>query len=334
MKIVSAQERGAALLTILLLVAVMAVIAATALDRLTLATRIVGSAASTDQARAFVMAAEQIALRRITGMLGQGTGGNRAINAALGRPIALPLPSGQAVVRLNDAENCFNLNALVAETSPNVLSQRPQVRAQFAELMKLAGVDENRTGAIVGATGDWIDSDSIEGPLGAEDAVYRAMSPSYLPANRRMVDISEWRTVRGVTPDIYARMKPWLCILPTSALPTINVNSLAPEQAPLVAMLLPGQLPLARVRAVLAGRPAGGYGSGAAFWRDTALGGVDPPPDIAKQVVVASRWLMLTTMVRLGDEQVTARTLIDATGDADAAPALPRLAGRRWGEGV
>ena len=37
-------ERGAALLTVLLLVAVMAVIAATALDRLTLATRIAGSA--------------------------------------------------------------------------------------------------------------------------------------------------------------------------------------------------------------------------------------------------------------------------------------------------
>ena len=41
-----AHERGAALLTVLLLVAVMAVIAATALDRLTLATRIAGSAAT------------------------------------------------------------------------------------------------------------------------------------------------------------------------------------------------------------------------------------------------------------------------------------------------
>ena len=42
-------ERGAALLSVLLLVAVMAVIAATALDRLTLATRIAGSAATVDQ---------------------------------------------------------------------------------------------------------------------------------------------------------------------------------------------------------------------------------------------------------------------------------------------
>ena len=44
-------ERGAALLSVLLLVAVMAVIAATALDRLTLATRIAGSAATVDRVR-------------------------------------------------------------------------------------------------------------------------------------------------------------------------------------------------------------------------------------------------------------------------------------------
>ncbi len=57
-------ERGAALLSVLLLVAVMAVIAATALDRLTLATRLAGAAASVDQARAFADAGEALVLRR------------------------------------------------------------------------------------------------------------------------------------------------------------------------------------------------------------------------------------------------------------------------------
>ena len=49
-------ERGAALLAVLLLVAVMAVIAASALDRLMLATRIAGSAATVDQGRAYAAA--------------------------------------------------------------------------------------------------------------------------------------------------------------------------------------------------------------------------------------------------------------------------------------
>ena len=67
-------ERGAALLTVLLLVAVMAVIAATALDRLTLATRIAGSAATVDQGRAYSFAAEQIALRRVADLVGRDPG--------------------------------------------------------------------------------------------------------------------------------------------------------------------------------------------------------------------------------------------------------------------
>ncbi|MGN6692528.1 MAG: type II secretion system minor pseudopilin GspK, partial [Sphingopyxis sp.] len=63
------EERGAALLAVLLLVAVMAVIAATALDRLMLATRIAGSAATVDQGRAYAFAAEQISLRRVASLV-------------------------------------------------------------------------------------------------------------------------------------------------------------------------------------------------------------------------------------------------------------------------
>src|SRR3546814_7059773 len=67
-----------------------------------------------------------------------------------------------------------------------------------------------------------------------------------------MADVSELRAVRGVTPKIYARLKPWLCVLPVAEPVQLNVNTLAPAQAPLLAMLLPGKLGLADARAVLA----------------------------------------------------------------------------------
>ncbi len=54
-------EKGAALLTVLLLVAVMAVISATALDRLRLSTRLAVNGAAMAQARAYTLAAEGIA---------------------------------------------------------------------------------------------------------------------------------------------------------------------------------------------------------------------------------------------------------------------------------
>ena len=134
-------DRGAALLSVLLLVAVMAVIAATALDRLTLATRIAGSAATVDQGRAYAFAAEQIALRRVANLVARDPSRLSNDGNWLDRDFILPLPGGQGSARLSDADNCFNLNSLAAETAPGKLSQRSGATAQFTELMVLLGID-------------------------------------------------------------------------------------------------------------------------------------------------------------------------------------------------
>lgn len=326
-------QRGAALLSVLLLVAVMAVIAATALDRLTLATRIAGSAATVDQGRAYTFAAEQIALRRVADLVGRDPAKLTLAGDWLGRDFTLPLPGGEGRARLSDANNCFNLNSLAAETLPGKLSQRSGAVAQFAELMKLIGIDQSEARGIAGAAADWIDSDSNEGPLGAEDNVYRGLQAAYLPANRKMADVSELRAVRGVTPKTYARLKPWICVLPVAEPVKLNVNTLAPEQAPLIAMLLPGQIRIADARAALAARPTGGYGSSVRFWEARSLERLDPPSDVAEQAGVNSRWLALTTNVTMGDGFLKAVSLIDANGGAASAGQTPPAIVRRdWGE--
>lgn len=326
-------ERGAALLSVLLLVAVMAVIAATALDRLTLGARVAGSAAAVDQGRAYTLAAEEIALRRVADLVGRDAARLTLAGGWLGRDFLLPLPGGTARARLGDANNCFNLNSLVAEATPGRYSQRSIAIAQFTELMVLLGIDRAQALAIAGASADWIDSDSIEGPVGAEDNVYRAMQPAYLPANRMMADPSELRAVRGVTPKIYAILKPWICVLPVTEPVRLNVNTLAAEQAPLVAMLLPGEISTASARAVLAARPAGGYGSSVRFWQARAFEGLAPRSEIAEQAAMTSRWFALTTHVTLGDGVLTANSLIDAYGGKPAPKAsAPLIVRRDWGE--
>lgn len=326
-------ERGAALLSVLLLVAVMAVIAATALDRLTLATRIAGSAATVDQGRAYSFAAEEIALRRVADLVGRDPARLTLAGDWLGRDFVLPLPGGAGRARISDASNCFNLNSLVAETIPGRLSQRSGAIAQFTELMVLLGIDRGEAMAIAGAAADWIDSDSNDGPLGAEDGVYRSMAIPYLPANRKMADISELRAVRGVSSKIYAQLKPWLCVLPVAEPVRLNVNTLTPEQAALVAMLVPGQITVADARAALAARPAGGYGSTTRFWEARVFEGRKPSDDVAEQAGVNSRWLALRTEVGLGDGFLTAHALIDANGGAPVAGQAPPVVVRRdWGE--
>lgn len=316
-------ERGAALLSVLLLVAVMAVIAATALDRLTLATRLAAAVAATDQARAFAEAGEALVLRR-AGDIAQSRRADW-----LARDYPLPLPGGQANGRLADATNCFNLNALAAEAAPGRYTQRPQAVAQFAALARLIGINAGEAAAMAAAAADWIDSDSTEAPMGAEDAAYRAMDPAYLPANTLMADVSELKAVRGVTPGHYARLRPWLCALPVAEPLRINVNTLTPAQAPLVAMLWAERLNPAQVRSVLAARPVDGYGSAVRFWQSSAFQGAVPPQDIAEQLVVMPRWITLTSRVEMGDSVLDVRSLIDVRRDQPGAE--PRVVARQWG---
>ena len=60
---IPSQERGAALLTVLLLVAVIAVLAAHGIDRLAGATKVTANSRELSQAKAYLVAAESIGLR-------------------------------------------------------------------------------------------------------------------------------------------------------------------------------------------------------------------------------------------------------------------------------
>src|SRR3546814_16574443 len=91
-----------------------------------------------------------------------------------------------------------------------------------------------------------------------------------------MVDASERRAVNGVTPGIYDLLRPWVCALPVNDLPPININTMLPGQAPLLAMLLPGQLRVEQARQMLIRRPANGFSSVAAFWAMLARTGLSP----------------------------------------------------------
>lgn len=319
-------ERGAALLTVLMLVSVMAVLSASALERLRLSTRIAANAGAIDQARAYALAAEDIAASRIGALIEADPA--RTPLGWVGRETSLPLPGGTASVVVHDGGNCFNLNSVAAGQPGQGLTARPAGIAQFEALMQILGIGEGEAVHIAASLADWIDSDSFPLPQGAEDAAYANGPTPYKTANTLIADPSELRAVAGVTPEIYAKIRPWLCALPTTDLSPINVNTLTPEQAPLLAMLLPGKLSADRARALIVGRPIGGYESGHAFWTTSSLSGIVPGPDVEAQTGVRTRWFALDLRVRLGDSEVNEIALIDA----NVPPA--RLARRSWGEGL
>ena len=123
------QERGAALLTVLMLVAIIAVMAGAALEKLRLSTRLAGNAATGEQARAYAFAAETMALTRVSTLLGQSPKRVTLAGNWSNTPFGLPVPGGFATARVRDGGNCFNLNGLVKQVqgAPGTYITNPEV---------------------------------------------------------------------------------------------------------------------------------------------------------------------------------------------------------------
>ena len=322
------EERGAALLTVLLLVAVMAVVAAGALERLALATRMTGNGGAMDQARAYADGGTEMARLRIGDLVATNPVKMTLAGGWMGTPQSMALPGGIATARVTDGGNCFNLNSVVSGQSEAALKVRPIGVEQFQALLQALGVDARAAQHAAASLGDWIDSDSIPQPGGAEDESYAQAPRPYRTANRMMVDASELRAVAGITPAIYDLARPWICALPVTDLSPINVNTLLPGQAPLFAMLLPGELSVAQARQLLAQRPADGYGSTVQFWAMPSLAGLSPKSEVQEQVKLTTGFFGVEVSVDVGGTQLVERALIDAR----ESPA--QLVRRSWGTGA
>ena len=319
------RERGAALLTVLMLVAIIAVMAGAALEKLRLSTRLAGNAAAGEQARAYALAAETLATTRIGAMLEASPKRVTLQGDWSGRPFGMPLPGGGfATARVRDGGNCFNLNSLVSGRAGAYVTD-PLMRPQFVRLMRLLDVPVQVAEQIAAGTADWIDSDQAQQAMGAEDAAYLNRETPYRTADTLMTDPSEIRAVAGMTPQIYATLKPWICTLPIAQAAPINVNTLLPEQAPILAMLFPDTMSIAGARQMILQRPPQGVGSTDVFFKSAALQG-NANADGERGTAIVSKWFTLQIDVTIGTTVLQEHALIDAT----TLPA--RLVSRQWGE--
>jgi general secretion pathway protein K len=221
-----ARERGAALITAVLIVALAAATAGVMLQR---------QSATLNQA-ALVMTRAQVDLYARAGIdwarsviaLDLRSAGNVD---HLGEPWARPmlgLPVEGAVIggRLEDAQARFNLNNLV---SGNARSEA-DVEA-FKRLLTALQLAPDLAEAVA----DWIDTDDVPtGNGGAEDAWYLALAQPYRAANQPLVQVEELLRVKGVDARAFAKLAPYVSALPGRTL--VNANT-AP--APVIAALLP-----------------------------------------------------------------------------------------------
>jgi general secretion pathway protein K len=320
-------EQGAALLAVLLLVAVTGAIAAAAMEKLRLSRAVATNVIALDQARAYAHGVEQIGMLIIDDMRAQSPSRTTLAGGWNGGVRRIPLPGGgYAEARLSDGGNCFNLNSVAQGDVRTGLSRRESGVAQFAGLMEVLGVPQNEALRIAGSAADWVDSDSVPGPLGAEDGHYASGDSPHRTANTLFADVGELQAVAGMTPPLYDRLRPWLCALPTTELSPININTLLPDQAPLLAMLAPGQLSLERARSVLASRPVNGWANQISFWRIEAMSELNVPLDVQLQLQMRTTWFAVVARVEMMGSQFSENLLIDSRVQPS------RIVQRRWAD--
>lgn len=133
-----------------------------------------------------------------------------------------PVPAGWGVLsgRIEDMQSRFNLNNLVDEEGKlNALALQ-----QFERLLKLLELNPG----IAQAVADWIDPDgSPAGSWGAEDVYYISLDTPYLAANRPFADTAELRLVRGIDITAWRKLEPFVSALPGNV--SINVNTASAE---------------------------------------------------------------------------------------------------------
>jgi general secretion pathway protein K len=317
------RERGAALLTVLLLVAVMTVLLVAVLDDIRFGLRRTGNAQALAQAQWYALGSEELARARIH-QLARDDGRTTLEGGWNGRPFVFPVEGGVMRVRLDDATTCFNLNSVV-EGTMGQWSRREAGVGQYRALLQALEFTPAQAAGMADALVDWIDSDQVSGPAGAEDAAYATRGPGYRTSGALLAEVSELRAIVGHDAASYARLRPHVCALPDNALSPVNINTLGEDDAVLLAMLSDNALDADAARRVIAARPAGGWHDLPGFTLQPAIKAADLPDPVLQQLKLRTRYFNLRTEVDYGGAEVVLSALLDND------PYGPvRLVARRW----
>ena len=214
-----------------------------------------------------------------------------------------PLDNGEIGGELTDQQGLFNVNTLAA----GGLLQ-PDALARFQRLLALVQLPPSLAPALA----DWIDANSEPLPDGAEDAHYLALSPPRRAANRPLVLLDELALVAGHTPDVVAKLRPFITALPRTAGIAINVNTAPPE---VLAATIEG-LSLTDANRLAAARLGRPFQSIADF-RSRLPTGVVVSDHLIR---VTSDGFIVRVNVRQGEVRATAHALIVRSG-----PDWPRV---------
>lgn len=200
-------NRGVALLTAIILVALTAIIASAIVFNTAMMARRSSSAFAFDQAAQMAGGTEALAASALDLKYRQAANEDTEED-----PWAQPFgpvevsPDVRLQAQVLDLSGRFNLNSLVDAKGV----KNPMAFEIFQRLLLNLQMDSKWADMIV----DWIDADSLASPQGAEDATYTSETPPYRTPNIAITSVSELLALKGFGANNYATLKDYVAALP------------------------------------------------------------------------------------------------------------------------
>ncbi|KXZ72596.1 putative type II secretion system protein K [Acinetobacter venetianus] len=209
-------QHGVALLTILVMVALATILAATIAKRQSNTAENTGYLMRQDQSLLYAKSAEAF----FSELLIQDSDNGSSIdhlqeNWAKPMP-PFPVEDGAVSGRLLDESGKFNLNNLVKSDG----KVDEAAKRWFEKLLQRVGLPAELSQAVI----DWQDSDDeTTGAMGAESNYYQGLNPPYLASNTMFHSVEELKLVKGFEGNNYDLIKPYVTALPEQT--KVNMNT-------------------------------------------------------------------------------------------------------------
>lgn len=229
------RQRGVALITALLVVAIATIAAVQLADRQRLDIRRAQNSVARDQAYAYALGAEAGALAMLKHDLMNSDIDHLGEDEIWHRPQLLEYEGAQITLEIEDLQGRFDLNRLASLPADPQQAQGDLHYQRFRILLaNVIAADPELArenfdpDALIAALADWMDTDLVpRPPAGAEDDYYLSLERPYRTANQPLASPSELMLIRGFTPRLVMALAPLVTALPGES--RINVNTARPE---------------------------------------------------------------------------------------------------------
>ena len=208
-----AAQRGVALLTALMILALAAILAYALMQQGTITLDRAAGAQRAAQARALANGLFDYALIALARDAELGQVDSRAEEWAKPLP-PLPVPQGVVTGRLEDLNGRINLNGFASDNA-NQVAETLKMLTRLLEVLKL-------NPQIAGRIQDAIDADDSN-TAGGEDVDFMSQRPASRAPNRALQHFSELRHLPGLRPEDYAVISRYVCTLDNKI--KLNINT-------------------------------------------------------------------------------------------------------------